>query len=729
MSTSTKLNGRGYIFPCSSATGEGKALSESNIRDITTSIASRNYKLSDEDLKLSILAGSGSAIHMDSGIAIINGYRVIYIADESESIAIPSDVINSDKTKWDINLRLPVQTSANNTYVIGDKDGINAYLYFSEYSDDSIDYTVDDISKYTNKFLKNRSDENVDKADSFIADRSEFSYNKEVQSNNASNYNAIKDIARAYETCTPISNKIWSESLPSTCVKNQILDSNGIATMSLKLGYMIMDPSTGLIIEIHNYNCTDRVDIGQIFTGEDSIDKFLLRSGNFVKTYGGNCIYGQPLDNPDSDESEGRKPYLSTLDVVRTEEASGRDTIPIYYQSSTFLGTGYNIQTENTSDGNSDDPEEAVMSCCFRKSYLDTEYVNNNGNIFDYLADISCIKHSTKFNECSSEYYINRRSIVNDAEGSGYNNDKSIYSSYKIGYYELDSFDESEKNIRFGIFRNKLDTKSTNIIDNGKDNSRILFTPIEDIINESKSQSGEAAGLVTIASDIIELLTDKDTSSKAELSENGFLYEKSGTGETQVVGFSTCTDSESNPNTSLSFKNIVTDENGNETTKQANMYYDPVHERVEMDSDFNVQGYITATRVYNAVYNDIAEFMEKSDNSAPIEAGDALCVEEDGTVKKIETESDLERLIGICSSDRTYGYILGGTDIDDDKKVPLGLAGRVYAKTDDTNIKAGNKLSATKDGKVTRTNSGNRDYVVGIAMGIPEDGYIWMLIK
>ena len=81
-------------------------------------------------------------------------------------------------------------------------------------------------------------------------------------------------------------------------------------------------------------------------------------------------------------------------------------------------------------------------------------------------------------------------------------------------------------------------------------------------------------------------------------------------------------------------------------------------------------------KVHNAVYNDMAEFMECIDYS--VEPGDILIETGDG-LSKCETPRD-RRVIGVYSD--TYGFALGGQDKETTHMVPVGLSGRVLVKAE-----------------------------------------------
>ena len=92
-------------------------------------------------------------------------------------------------------------------------------------------------------------------------------------------------------------------------------------------------------------------------------------------------------------------------------------------------------------------------------------------------------------------------------------------------------------------------------------------------------------------------------------------------------------------------------------------------------------GTITGSKVYNATWNDYAEWFEKNNIEETFEPGD-ICVWFNNGVTKSSKACD-KAAIGIVSN--TYGHILGGKELenmeDNNKEfVPIGLAGRVKCK-------------------------------------------------
>ena len=152
---------------------------------------------------------------------------------------------------------------------------------------------------------------------------------------------------------------------------------------------------------------------------------------------------------------------------------------------------------------------------------------------------------------------------------------------------------------------------------------------------------------------------------------------------------------------------------------------------IKMWDNLIVNGTVTGTKVYNAVYNDVAELFacNKPEDLTP---GDIVIMTK-GQVEKPHYESD-KRVVGVVSD--TYGYLLGGeqrSSIDDfENYVPLGLTGRVRVKLEGT-CNEGDLLTCTKEGKAKAVkffDNSLHGCIVGKALEDEpsEDGRIWMLI-
>lgn len=106
----------------------------------------------------------------------------------------------------------------------------------------------------------------------------------------------------------------------------------------------------------------------------------------------------------------------------------------------------------------------------------------------------------------------------------------------------------------------------------------------------------------------------------------------------------------------------------------------------------NYDGYFYATRVYNAVYNDIADFIVIP-NDVEIEYGKVYKRNKDFTIST--TNWYLDDFIGIASD--TYGYGLGNSA---GKRIPIAIAGFVLAYVDQQ-YPPGSPLVAGPNGKLT----------------------------
>lgn len=113
--------------------------------------------------------------------------------------------------------------------------------------------------------------------------------------------------------------------------------------------------------------------------------------------------------------------------------------------------------------------------------------------------------------------------------------------------------------------------------------------------------------------------------------------------------------------------------------------------------DITSLGDIRAKRVFNAVYNDFAEILQK-DKQEIIEPGDVVCIKNDGLVYKVNESSDINKIIGICSD--TAGLILGGQDLEEEEQVIVGFVGQIWVKTNELDIIPGTMLKANADGTV-----------------------------
>lgn len=123
-------------------------------------------------------------------------------------------------------------------------------------------------------------------------------------------------------------------------------------------------------------------------------------------------------------------------------------------------------------------------------------------------------------------------------------------------------------------------------------------------------------------------------------------------------------------------------------------------------------GYFYANRVYNAVYNDYAEYFEKGNTI--VEPGDVVICDDDNNKSYIKSSEAYSRLVvGVCSD--TYGHLLGGEGkaSDEDNYIPIGLSGRVNVKVTG-DVKKGDLLVTSDIPGVAQAST---QYIPGTVIG------------
>lgn len=141
-------------------------------------------------------------------------------------------------------------------------------------------------------------------------------------------------------------------------------------------------------------------------------------------------------------------------------------------------------------------------------------------------------------------------------------------------------------------------------------------------------------------------------------------------------------------------------------------------------------GYFYASRVYNAVWNDLAEYFLSADPSNYIEFGKVYHINKDGLVEET-TKRAQSSVIGVASD--TPAFVLKSEY--EGKGVPIALAGsvRVWVKEE---IRSGVELVSGKDGFAVKANwfekIFKRSAIIGKSIEanlLPEKNRILMLVK
>lgn len=128
-----------------------------------------------------------------------------------------------------------------------------------------------------------------------------------------------------------------------------------------------------------------------------------------------------------------------------------------------------------------------------------------------------------------------------------------------------------------------------------------------------------------------------------------------------------------------------------------------------------VAGNLYAAKVYGAVYNDYAERRKTAIEHEP---GTVLIESESGVM--ITSSKRLQKCGKIVSD--TYGFLIGETDCITS---PIGVSGRVLAKTDNSKFKIGDCVCTGADGTVSKMNRLEiilfPDRIIGIVSELPTE--------
>ncbi len=129
----------------------------------------------------------------------------------------------------------------------------------------------------------------------------------------------------------------------------------------------------------------------------------------------------------------------------------------------------------------------------------------------------------------------------------------------------------------------------------------------------------------------------------------------------------------------------------------------------------NYSGYLRATRILNAVYNDVAERFPCQGEYAP---GTVVVMGDDGNVVPCDTFADT-RVVGVVSD--SYGLLLGS------EGAPIALCGRVPVLVDCA-CKIGDTLvSSSKRGHATVDNRASIGEVIGKVIQITDNEVIALI--
>ena len=265
-----------YLFPSSSTDGKGKLFTESNTRDLTGKIQTRNYKELKSDFVFNIETNN-----ISSGVAVINGYK-IYIPSPFD---IDTSVLEPNKT-YDVNINIAKQDSTDGWIADTSNGGGVVYITYTEDNGSSFK-TIDDVIKSipfnaTDGYdrYKVAINRNSTKNPNNIVSTVNFSNNFEdetlpvIDDNNCRFSSSLWVINRLNGLFVVDTDNISVDSINF----NALYDGNrNNPTLKLTIGSVTTteENSTVVISSVKTYNCIQRIDVDSIFVGDSTLSDYL----------------------------------------------------------------------------------------------------------------------------------------------------------------------------------------------------------------------------------------------------------------------------------------------------------------------------------------------------------------------------------------------------------------------------------------------------------------------
>ena len=154
------------------------------------------------------------------------------------------------------------------------------------------------------------------------------------------------------------------------------------------------------------------------------------------------------------------------------------------------------------------------------------------------------------------------------------------------------------------------------------------------------------------------------------------------------------------------------------TTKRAASFYAGTT-NPDGTTRLNYDGYLYATRVYNAIYNDYADYWGRlEDGEIPIPGKVYIIIK--GMKVTIASKRADKRALGVCTAD--YGIAMGKAV----GEVPISVAGFVQAFVDKV-YKPGTRLVNNKHGDLTKARFWERSLAKFITEG--ENNKCWVKVE
>ena len=142
-----------------------------------------------------------------------------------------------------------------------------------------------------------------------------------------------------------------------------------------------------------------------------------------------------------------------------------------------------------------------------------------------------------------------------------------------------------------------------------------------------------------------------------------------------------------------------------------------------VSGDIEATGTITAKKIYNAVFMDIAEAYEPKEDIIYL-PGDIVQLNEEGKLEKASSNLATKNfpIVGVVSDEYACCYGATEEELQAGTKIAVGLIGKVHVNVTGP-VKLGDKIGLYKDGCGTSVANNNlvKDYVIGKALETNEE--------
>lgn len=140
-----------------------------------------------------------------------------------------------------------------------------------------------------------------------------------------------------------------------------------------------------------------------------------------------------------------------------------------------------------------------------------------------------------------------------------------------------------------------------------------------------------------------------------------------------------------------------------------------LRKNLNVNGDINATGIITANKVYNSTFMDLAEAYEPDENTVYI-PGDIVQVNEEGKIVKASSSSQFP-IVGVVSDEYAACYGATKEELEAKTKIAVGLIGKVHVNVIGP-VKLGDKIAVAIDGAgaSAKINNLSDDNVIGKAL-------------